>query len=124
MRSNFGFNLLATVQTVIGNQSFQVERWITSNVNSIGYNVDQYGPLITYSGNIQPVDRDIYKDLGLDFSKNYIEIYSVPYIDTLTRDDGGDRIHWNSNIYKADPLSRWAEADNYCIVRAVQINNA
>ncbi len=124
MRSNFGFNLLATVQTVIGNQSFQVEPWITSDINDIGYNVDQYGPLITYRGNIQPVDRDIYKELGLDFSKNYIEIYSVSYIDTLNRDDGGDRIHWNSNIYKADPLSRWAEADNYCIVRAVQINNA
>ena len=124
MPSNFGFNLLATVQTSINNQSFEVEPWLGSGINAIGYDVDQYGPLVSYVGNIQPVDRSVYSVEGLDFSKDYIEIYSVEYIKTLSRDQNADRIHFDNAVYKALSLSKWIDADSFCVIRAVKVSDA
>ena len=124
MGSNFGFNLLATVQTAIGNQDFTLERWLTAGVNEIGLDVNFYGPEIPMKGNIQPVDRSVYQSQGLDFTKTYIDIFCVELIEVLSREQNPDRITWQGLKYTPLPLSEWKEADSWNVVRCVRIEDA
>lgn len=121
MSSNFGFNLLKTVQTAIGNSAFQLEPWISSGVNGIGLDVDIYGPIQDKAGNVQPVQRSVYAENGLEFSKEYIDLFSTDLVEVLSRENNSDRIHWNGMIYKAIPNVQWQD---WGVIRCVRVDHA
>lgn len=122
--SNFGFNLLATAQTVIGKQDYQIIKWLSKTTNAIGLDVDVYGPPENRTGSVQPVSRNNYQNLGLDFSKIYIQIWDVDLIDVLNRSENADQIIFNGGKYKALPDVDWSASGDWNSVLCVRISDA
>lgn len=122
--SNFGFNLLATVQSVISKQDYQIVKWLSKTENEIGFDIDTYAPPENRTGSVQPVARSNYQNLGLDFSKIYIQIWDVELIDVLSRSENADQIIFNGGKYKALPDLDWSSSGDWNSVLCVRIDNA
>lgn len=122
--NNFGFNLLATAQTVIGKQDYQIVKWLSKTENEIGLDVDVYDVPEDRPGSVQPVARSNYQNLGLDFSKIYIQIWDVELIDVLSRSENADQIIFNGGKYKALPDLDWSSSGDWNSVLCVRISNA
>jgi len=121
---NFGFNLLAAAQTVIGKQDYQIVKWLSKTTNSIGLDVDVYDVAENRTGSVQPVARSKYQNLGLDFSKIYIQIWDVELIDALSRSENADQIIFNGGKYKALPDLDWSSSGDWNSVLCVRVSNA
>ncbi len=122
--NNFGFNLLATSQTVIGKQSYQIVKWLSKTKNEIGLYVDNYDVSDGRTASVQPVARSNYQNLGLDFSKIYIQIWDVELIDVLSRSENADQIIFNGGKYKALPDVDWSSSGDWNSVLCVRIDDA
>lgn len=122
--NNFGFNLLATAQTVIGKQDYQIVKWLSKEENEIGLDVDTYAAPENRTASVQPVARSNYQNLGLDFSKIYIQIWDVELIDVLSRSENADQIIFNGGKYKALPDVDWSASGDWNSVLCVRIGNA
>lgn len=121
--NNFGFNLLASAQTVIGKQEYQVKKWLSKSTNSAGYDVDVYDIPDCRTGSVQPVSRSKYQYLGLEFSKLYIQIFDVELIDVLSRDANADQIIYEGSIYKALPNFDWKKSGGWNSVLCVRVGD-
>jgi len=93
-------NVLKMAQKVIKKQNFTYNKFTSRTKNSIG----QYIPTFTsstISGNIQPINKTIYEQLGLDFQKTYAMFHiSEVDIDDIGRDTSGDEIIYNGHTYQ------------------------
>ncbi len=121
--NNFGFNLLSSAQTVIGNQEYVIKKWLGKETNSAGYDIDSYSKPEYRTGSVQPVGRSRYQHLGLDFSKLYIQIFDVDLIDVLSREENSDQIVFKGSIYKALPNFDWTNSGDWNSVLCVRIGN-
>lgn len=124
MGTNFGFNLLAATQSVIGKQDYQIVKWLSKTENEIGNDVDVYAEPEDRAGSVQPVARNKYQNLGLDFSKIYIQVWDVELIDVLSRSENADQIIFNGGKYKALPDLDWSNSGGWNSVLCVRIGNA
>lgn len=122
--NNFGFNLLATAQTVIGKQPYQIKKWLGKTTNAAGFEIDEYAEPADRSGSVQPISRSKYQYLGLDFTKIYIQIFDVDLIDVLSRTENADQIICDGAIYKAMPNFDWGKSGGWNSVLCVRVDNA
>lgn len=90
--SNLGFNILGSVQGVIGKQSYQLEKWLSRARNDSGFEVDTYDDPVDRQGGVYPVSRERMNLMGLDMEKIYIQIFDVDLIALLDREKNADRI--------------------------------
>lgn len=122
MTTNFNFNLLATVQTVIRKQSYSLLKWGGFTRNAQGYNIDTYLAPILRKASIQPLKYEQMRQFGLDMTKEYIAIFDVGLIGLLDRDKNADIIEYNNKRYKALPTSNdWSAQGGWNEVYAVKI---
>lgn len=121
---NFGFNLLAAAQSVIGKQDYQIVKWLSKTENEIGFDVDVYDDPEPRTGSVQPVARNKYQNLGLDFSKIYIQIWDIELIDVLSRSENADQIIFNGGKYKALPDLDWSSSGDWNSVLCVRVDDA
>lgn len=124
MANNFGFNLLAVAQSVIGKQEYQVVKWVGRATNALGHEIDEYAEPENRLGSVQPIARGKYKNLGLDFSGVYIEIWDVDLIDLLSRNSNSDRVIFNGSTFKAQTGTDWAASGSWNSVILVRVGNA
>ena len=122
--SNFGFNLLAAAQTVIGTQKYQIKKWLGKTTNAGGFEIDEYSAPEDRKGSVQPIGRSKYQNMGLDFSKIYVQIFDVELIDVLSRSENADQIIWQGGIYKAMPDYDWSNMGGWNSVLCVRVGNA
>ena len=123
--SNFGFNLLATVQGSIATQEYQWHEWTDSTTNAHGYEVDTYAAPVTRRGSVQPMSREQVQSEGLEQSKTYIRIYDTELINLMSRSRNADKITYNGGDYKAMPTSDdWQASGGWGAVLAVRVDNA
>ncbi len=71
-----GANILTTALSIIAKQSFSYYQFQSRTPNAIGQDVATYAEPITLTGSVQPVPRTLYQDYGLDFQRNYINVYA------------------------------------------------
>lgn len=119
-----GSNLLAQALTVIA--PTQCLHWATTGrtLNSIGQWVATYAAPATIWASVQSVPRKVYRELGLDFQKSYVQFYSVTLITDLTRDTAGDLLEWNGRRYQLESKNDWKAIDGWAGVVGVDIGEA
>lgn len=100
---NFGINLLATVQTVIGKQQYTIEEWTGRTRNDRGANIDQYGTPQNREGSVQPLEAKEVIMMGLMQNKIYIEVFDLELIKILTRSENPPRINFNGYYWEPIP---------------------
>ena len=123
--SNFGFNLLGVTQSVIGRQSYQYVQWTGRTTNAQGYDIDQWAAPEARKAGIYPMNRETVRKMGLDFEKQYIQIFDTELIGLLSRGSNADKIIFNGSEWRALPTSNnWMPSGGWNQVIAVRIGNA
>jgi len=123
--SNFGFNLLATAQSVIGRQDYQYVAWTGRTTDDQGYEVDQWAEPVDRKAGIYPMNRETIQKNGLDFEKEYIQIFDVELIGLLSRSQNADKIIFDGSEWRALPTANnWRVSGGWNQVIAVRLGPA
>ena len=118
---NFPINLLATAQTVIGKQDYQLRKYESRTRNAAGYFVSSFSALINMAGSVQPVKAAQYKSMGLDFKKAYIKIYDTNLINTLSRDTNADQVIYDGYLWHVAEDTAWFLSGGWNFVMCVRL---
>lgn len=116
-----GSNILNMALSVIGKQSFQYLAFKERVTQPNGNDVATYNSPMILQGSIQPVQRTLYVQLGLDLQRNYINVYVSRDILDITRDVSGDQIIWNCKKWQCLSKTAWSAIDGWDQVLCVQI---
>ena len=119
---NFPINILATAQTVIGKQDYQLRQYAGRTRNTAGYFVSSFSTPINMAGSVQPVNATQYKSMGLDFKKAYIKIYDTNLINTLSRDTNADQIIYNGYLWHVAEDTAWFLSGGWNYVMCVRLD--
>ncbi|CAH6969187.1 conserved hypothetical protein [Vibrio chagasii] len=123
--ANFGFNILSAAQSVMGNQEYQLKKWLRRDRNpENGYDIDVFEEPVTRSASVQPLSRDQYKSRGLDFAKVYITIFDVDLVSLLDREKNADQIIYEGWIYSPLPSDDWGASGGWNEIAAVRVKRA
>lgn len=117
-----GSNILNIALTAIGMQQVLYYRFLTRVTNEIGLDESNYDSPIVVSGSLQPVPRNRYEQLGLDFNRNYFTFYAAKNIQDLARDVSGDRISFNGKVFDCLSANDWYGIDGWLAITIVEIS--
>ena len=118
-----GSNILNIALTAIGMQQVLYYRFLTRTTNEIGLDESNYDSPIVVSGSLQPVPRNRYEQLGLDFNQNYFTFYAAKNIQDLARDVSGDRISFNGKVFDCLSANDWYGIDGWLAITLVEITS-
>lgn len=108
-----GSNLLAEALGIIASQSVIYYRFASRATNAIGLDLPTYDEPEEVFGSFQPVPRNLYQSLGLDFEKDYWNFYSITQMNGVSRDTSGDKIVYNGKTYQALSANDWHSVDGW-----------
>lgn len=118
---NFPINLLATAQTVIGKQDYQMRSPTGRIRNAAGYRVASFSAPVDMSGSVQPVKATQYESMGLDFKKAYIKIYDVNLIESMTRNSNADQVIYDGFLWHVAEDTPWFLSGGWNYVMCVRL---
>lgn len=116
-----GSNLLNIALGVIAGQDVTLYRFTGRTTNAIGYDIASYAAGVPLTGSMQPVARNLYQTLGLDFRKNYATLYASADVQDVTRDGSGDQFGWNGRRWQAESNTDWLAVDGWKGVLLVDV---
>lgn len=93
-------------------------------LNEVGQDVVTYAAPVTVLGSYQPVQRAMYEQLGLDFTKNYYNFYVPSDFLDVSRDVSGDQITYNGRRFQCQSNTEWFSIDGWQAVLTVDIGAA
>lgn len=109
-----GNNLLATALSVIASQTVQYIAVTGRTTNAAGLDVSAYATPVPRRGSFQPVPRQYFTQMGLDYTKAYYTWYDpVGPVQDVARDTSGDRIIFNGRVYEAMSSNDWTPVDGW-----------
>ena len=112
---------MATAQTVIGKQDYQLRKYESRTRNAAGYFVSSFSALINMAGSVQPVKAAQYKSMGLDFKKAYIKIYDTNLINTLSRETNADQVIYDGYLWHVAEDTAWFLSGGWNFVMCVRL---
>jgi hypothetical protein len=118
---NFPINLLATAQTVIGKQSYQLRKYAGRVRNAAGYWVSSFSEPVDMLGSVQPIRATQYQAMGLDFKKAYIKIYDINLIESMTRDSNPDQVIYDGYLWSVAEDTPWSLSGGWNYVMCVRL---
>lgn len=116
-----GSNLLNSALSAISSQLVEYHKFQGTSINSIGMEITTYEDPIFIWGSFQPVQRSMYEQYGLDFSKTYANFYSSNNIISVDRDVSGDQIIFQGDKYQCESNTKWYGIDGWNAVLLVKV---
>lgn len=95
-------NILSKASTLIPLKRYQYLKFNSNIVNDVGIITPSYDVAITIKANIQPVNRSVYEQFGLDMQKTYYTIFTSETLQDLQRDKTGDKIIFNGKTLQIE----------------------
>jgi len=117
-------NILAQALTVIHPMPVKYFQFTGRGVNDIGLDVSTYADPITVYGSVQAVNRSVYENLGLDWQKNYVNLFMKRLITDINRNQSGDQIEWMGRRFECKSETNWYNIDGWVEVLCVDIGAA
>ncbi len=114
-------NLLKKAFRIIKQDVFAYRKFRGRTTNGIGIDVPEYEPDIDLKGSVQVIPRTLYQEIGLDWKKNYIMIYSSDVIEGVSRGTSGDRVVFNEKLFQVLNENDWTPVDGWNGVMCVEI---
>ena len=118
---NFPINLLATAQTVIGKQDYQLRKYLSRTRNAAGFFTSSFAVPVNMSGGVQPIRAAQYKSMGLDLKKAYIKIYDTNLINALSRDTNADQVIYDGYLWHVAEDTAWFLSGGWNFVMCVRL---
>ena len=121
-----GDNLLEDAFQCIDTTEFTYYAFDANATRPDGVKQPGYIDGVPYQGSIQAVDRSQYKEMGLSFSKSYIEIFAIIDIKGIERDRASDQLEWSADgrRYAVSKEVAWQKIDGWDNFVAVDIGPA
>lgn len=116
-------NLLNAALSIIPRVEFQLKKYESKSENDIGNVVATFSDSVTIYGCVQAVENSAYQSLGLEFGKNYIEVWAETEMLGLDKQDFGDRIIYNGSTYNVVKSTDWMNYNSWTSVVAVEDKN-
>ncbi len=115
-----GINLLHVASTVISLVNVEYYPFLSRDQDAVGNWTTTYSDMIKIPASVQPISRNKYAFLGLDFQKKYVKIF-VPYnsID-LDRDTSGDQFIFDNETFTFQNNTEWFAVDGWNSAIAVR----
>ena len=113
-------NLFNLATTVIPPETAQYIEFKGNTVNEIGLSVPTYAEPVEIKASIQPVGDSSYKDLGLDFQKEYYTVYSNQRMHGLNEQSQPDKLYFHGKDFIVQKTCYWNEYDGWGYVLAVR----
>lgn len=108
-----GSNLLNIAHRIIPSADVTLLPFVSRDRQPNGNYLNVYGDPVTIIGNAQPVPRERYSMLGLDFNKNYLMVYSSSAIRDVGRGTSSDRIGYDNKRFCAIGDNDWQPVDGW-----------
>ncbi len=110
MATNFPFNVLGAVQSVIGKQEYLYQEFTGRALNSRGQYYNTYGEAATRLGSIQALRTKQIALASLDMTQTYIKILDTELVKILSRSDNAGRVTYDGYYYRPIPegASDWS----------------
>lgn len=114
---------LPVINTVVNeNSGYFAFRYFLSQdtANELGIMVPTYGPWYGIKGNVQYVPRKMYEELGLEFTKVYINAWASVEIYDNAMQNQPDQLFWRGFLWNVTSNSEWNLANGWVNVTAVK----
>lgn len=121
MSTTPGSNQLTDAFELICPEPFDYYRFTGMTTNAVGIDVRSYAAAVTARGSVQPVDRSKYGEMGLDFTRRYIQVWTDTDVMDLYRERAGDQIGWNSARWEIQSENDWHIIDGWNRFTAIQV---
>jgi len=108
-----GANLLSVAAQLITMQSLGHLAYASRTVNEAGDFVTVYAAPVAIVGSLQPVQKNLYQELGLNFSKSYFTLHTSADVRPLARDREGDRVTYAGRTYLCESDLDWRGGDGW-----------
>src|SRR6202034_1711709 len=116
-----GSNLLDMAFNLIAQQILSYFKASGRTVNAVGQNVTNYDNPIFIEGSFQPVSKNLYQALGLDFQKSYFNLYVSKNIIDIRRDVTSDQVVFNGRLFQCLSNTEWIGIDGWAAVLCVEV---
>lgn len=108
-----GANILNMALTVIGKQTVTFHKFQSRTLQTNGQWINNYAQACQVVGSFQPVPRERYEALGLDWTRNYATFHTSEKLIDLQRDTGADRITFCGRAYNVEGKADWINIDGW-----------
>lgn len=106
-----GANVLAIALGVLGPQTFTYFAFISRAPQPNGMLVSTYAAGTAFRGSVQPVQRSLFERLGLDFQRNYVNVFLSREVVDIDRDVSSDYIVFG-NVVQPGPFQITTDGGN------------
>jgi len=117
----FDSNILEDALDVIGRQSMIYTAYSSRAKNAVGMFAPTYVLGITVEGSIQPIPRELYEKMNLDFQKNYATIFVSKNVVDVARNVSGDKFSYAGREYLAQSRTDWFYQDGWDAILCIEI---
>ena len=118
-----GNNIYQQATAIIARQTYDYYQFIGTAIDARGRQTSQYNPAVTLADSIQAVPRELYQDLGLDFERDTIRIYTDNQLFAIERDYSGDQIDYRGARFQLLSDTDWQSQDGWREIFAVRLVN-
>lgn len=119
-----GSNLLNMASTILATTKVTYYKYQGRTKNSVNQYVPAYEiPLLDLAGHMQPVPRRLYREMNLDFQKNYWTFFVSKELLGLERNISGDKIEWQGQTYQCESSTPWFGVDGWLNILCVQVTS-
>ncbi|CAJ48930.1 phage collar protein [Bordetella avium] len=108
-----GINLLGLAASVIQMQSVGLLRFKARFQNDRGQHINEYYPVETIQGSWQPASESTIRNLGLDASQRYFNLYTARDISGVQRGAAPDLLVLGGKRYDVIGVTDWHALDGW-----------
>ncbi len=116
-----GGNLLNLAMSAIQKQQLGYVAYAGRALAANGDYVPAYLNAVTIGGSIQPIKRSLYENMGLDFQKNYVNIFVPNDINDIKRASAGDQFTFKEKTFQVLSNEEWFQMDGWDQVLCVEV---
>lgn len=113
-------NLFNLATAVIPPETIEYIQFLGNEVNEIGLSVPNYAEPVSIKASVQPLGDTAYKELGLDFQKEYYTVYSNQKMSGLNENPHPDKLIFHGKSFVVQKTTYWNVYNGWGSVLAVK----
>ena len=116
-----GANLLSIASRVIRFETVGHRAFVSRDVNGAGDFVSVFATSVDIQASMQPVNKKLYQELGLNLAKNYITCYTSANMNPTGRDREGDLLTFAGKTWQCESDQNWSAVDGFKKMLCVEV---
>jgi len=103
---------------------FEVIGWrafVSRTANEAGDFISTFAASVDIQGSMQPINRKLYQELGLNLAKNYQMLYTSAAISPTVRDREGDLLTFAGKTWQCESDQSWGAIDGFTKMLCVEV---